>query len=113
MIVYGKNVIGQLENDPESIEELYISSNLKDRQFRERASGLGIPVAEVPRSRLDKLTNGAAHNGVAARVRDIPTYTLEELLRKKKNEKGFYSPGRHPGSAQPGRDPADSRLCRG
>lgn len=90
MIVYGKNVISQLENDPAAVEELYVSSTLKDRKFRQEAEKLNVPVLEVPRSRLDKLTNGAAHNGVAARVRDIPTYSLEELLKRQKNDKGFY-----------------------
>ena len=90
MIVYGKNVISQLENDPSAVEELYVSSTLKDREFRKKAEVLNLPVVEVPRSRLDQLTGGAAHNGVAARVREIPTYSLETLLQKKKNAKGFY-----------------------
>lgn len=72
MIVYGKNVISQLENDPAAVEELYVSSTLKDRKFRQEAEKLNVPVLEVPRSRLDKLTNGAAHNGVAARVGIFP-----------------------------------------
>lgn len=63
MIVYGKNVISQLENDPAAVEELYVSSTLKDRKFRQEAEKLNVPVLEVPRSRLDKLTT-APHTTV-------------------------------------------------
>lgn len=90
MIVYGKNVIEQLERDPGIIQELYILKGLRDRSIREKAGRLGLRTKEVTRQELDALCDGGVHNGMAAKVKDVPVYTLEQLLKKKKNEKGFY-----------------------
>lgn len=90
MIVYGKNVIEQLESDPKIIQELYLLKGLKDRTVKDRAARIGLKVRELSRLQLDELTDGGVHNGMAAKVKDVPVYTLDQLLKKKKNDKGFY-----------------------
>jgi 23S rRNA (guanosine2251-2'-O)-methyltransferase len=47
-----------------------------------RARELRIPVETVDRRALEKLTRGGVHQGVAADVRSVPAYTLEELVRE-------------------------------
>jgi 23S rRNA (guanosine2251-2'-O)-methyltransferase len=45
-----------------------------------RAQELRIPVDTVDRRALDRLTRGGVHQGVAADVQPVPTYTLDELV---------------------------------
>lgn len=47
-----------------------------------RAQELRIPVDTVDRRQLDKLTRGGVHQGVAADVQTVPTYTLDELVQQ-------------------------------
>ena len=47
-----------------------------------RAQELRIPIETVDRRALDKLTRGGVHQGVAADVHPVPTYTLDELVRE-------------------------------
>jgi 23S rRNA (guanosine2251-2'-O)-methyltransferase len=47
-----------------------------------RAQELRIPIDTVDRRALDKLTRGGVHQGVAADVQPVPTYTLDELVRE-------------------------------
>jgi 23S rRNA (guanosine2251-2'-O)-methyltransferase len=46
-----------------------------------RAHELRIPVDTVDRRQLDRLTRGGVHQGVAADVQPVPTYTLDELVQ--------------------------------
>jgi len=46
-----------------------------------RAQELRIPVETVDRLALDKMARGSVHQGVAAQLEALPTYTLEELVR--------------------------------
>lgn len=91
MIVYGKNVINQIQDDPKSIQEIYLQNGMNDARISKALKNLsGVEKKKVTKQYLDKLTSGASHQGVAAKVKDIQTYSLDELLKKKKNEKGFY-----------------------
>ncbi len=75
MLVYGKNVFNQIQNDPSSIQEVFILQNLKDQKIQKAV----------------ELTENASHQGIVAKVKDIPTYSLEELLKEKKGDKpGLY-----------------------
>ncbi len=91
MIVYGKNVFNQIKEDPHAILELYVLDHLKDRNLLNLIRHLQCPVKRVSRKELDSLTDHGIHNGVAAKIKDIPTYTLDELLKCKKSKKpGLY-----------------------
>ena len=46
-----------------------------------RAHELRLPVDTVDRRQLDRLTRGGVHQGVAADVQPVPTYTLDELVQ--------------------------------
>src|SRR5689334_17211443 len=83
-ILYGKNVIREiLEADRRKVHELYAVS-LKDIEDDARLAALagkkGIRPQIVNRERLDKLTTGAKHQGVAARVDDFPFSSLPDLI---------------------------------
>ncbi len=91
MLVYGKNVFNQIQNDPSSIQEVFILQNLKDQKIQKAVQALSCKKQVVSRKKLDELTENASHQGIVAKVKDIPTYSLEELLKKKKgNKPGLY-----------------------
>jgi 23S rRNA (guanosine2251-2'-O)-methyltransferase len=46
-----------------------------------RAQELRLPVETVDRLALDKMARGSVHQGVAAQLEALPTYTLEELVQ--------------------------------
>lgn len=85
MIVYGRNVWSQIQNDPDSIERIYVQNGLKDQKIWKTVKELNIPYDVVDRQKLDKLTKDTHHQGIACKVKEIPTYTLEELLQKAKH----------------------------
>lgn len=92
MIVYGKNVFAQLQENPESIEEVYLQDGMKDKKIAAYVKSLeNIPVKTVSKSWLDKKTDNQVHQGIAAKTKEIKTCSLQELISKiKKNGKpGF------------------------
>ena len=82
MLVYGKNVFNQIQNDPSSIQEVFILQNLKDQKIQKAVQALSCKKQVVSRKKLDELTENASHQGIVAKVKDITTYYIEELLKK-------------------------------
>ncbi|MCF0106819.1 MAG: 23S rRNA (guanosine(2251)-2'-O)-methyltransferase RlmB [Holdemanella sp.] len=89
MIVYGKNVWSQIQNDEQSIENVYVLQGLKDHRVWNSLKELSCPVKVVSKKELDAIAKCEHHQGIAARVKEIPTYSIEELLKKKKGT-GLY-----------------------
>lgn len=91
MIVYGKNVFETLQDQPDQIKEIYIQSGLRDEKIQKLLTKLpsNIRLKTVTRKDLDKLTNRGVHNGVAAKVKDLPTMDISDLARQalKKKDK--------------------------
>ena len=87
MIVYGKNVFTQLEQDPDSIERIYLQKGMRDRKLIDRVQKLNCEIRYMDRNQLDQLVKDRHHNGIALEVRPIPEWSLEQLLQK----------ARHPG----------------
>ena len=55
MIVYGKNVFTQIQDQPEEIQELYIQDSLKDRKVLDALNRLKhVKVNRVSRAVLDR-----------------------------------------------------------
>lgn len=91
MIVYGKNVLNQLQDDPSQIQEIFIQENFRDKKLLNAISRLKVKTSTVNRAYLDRLTDKGIHQGIAARVKDIPFCTVEELIsRVPEGEKGFF-----------------------
>lgn len=91
MLVYGRNVFNQIQNDPDSIEELYVQQGIKDKNIQREIQSLNCNKRAVSRSFLDKMTKNASHQGIVAKVKEIPTYSIQDLLSKKdKDKKGLY-----------------------
>lgn len=83
MIVYGKNVFETLRENPQEIIELYIQNGAKDRRIEKILSSLpNIRIKTLSKKEMDKLTDHSVHQGIAAKVKDIATLSLDELIEK-------------------------------
>ncbi|MEO8858713.1 MAG: 23S rRNA (guanosine(2251)-2'-O)-methyltransferase RlmB [Burkholderiaceae bacterium] len=84
-VLFGFHAVGvRLRSAPQSVLEVHFDASRRDarmRQFVERATEAGVRLFESDGLRLSRLCGNHSHQGVAARVRDIPqTHSLDELL---------------------------------
>lgn len=77
-------VISAIRGSSTSVKQIYVERNRDDPRARDLdtlAKTRAIPVARVNRARLDGMTAGARHQGVAARVEsDDATMELDDVL---------------------------------
>ena len=84
MIVYGKNVYSTLQNDMDSIEKVYVLQGLKDAKLLKSIQKSNLKVEYCNRVKLDKIANTTHHNGVAVKVSEIETYSIEQIVSRAK-----------------------------
>lgn len=84
MIVYGKNVFETLKDSPQDIVELYVQSGQNDARTKKILASLpaNLRVKTLSKKELDRLSDRGVHQGIAARVRDLPVLSLDELIEK-------------------------------
>lgn len=86
-IIYGFHAVtSRLRQRDAQVVEIYLDSARDDRRARDlmvAAQGRQVRVMQVDARRLDGLTGGAVHQGVAARVEVAPLPThIEDVLEK-------------------------------
>ncbi len=93
---YGRNSVYEiLLSGKRKIKEVYLASDGKG-EIREKIIGLckdkHIPIKIVTQQILNKINQGASHQGIAALVADIETYGIEQVLESinSKKEKPFF-----------------------
>lgn len=69
MIVYGKNVLSQLQEDPSQILEIYLLDGFRDKKILDMISKQHIRNSTVSRAYLDRLTDRGIHQGLQPRLR--------------------------------------------
>lgn len=84
-VLFGFHAVGvRLKTAPGSIVEIYVEPTRRDarmRQFVQRAQEAQVRLIEADGLRLSKLCGSAGHQGVAARVTELPqVHSLDELL---------------------------------
>lgn len=83
-IVAGRNSVVEALRAAVPATTLYVASRIDaDDRVREAitvASGRGIPMLECPRAELDRLTNGAVHQGLALQVPPYDYAGLADLI---------------------------------
>ncbi|MGI6512724.1 MAG: 23S rRNA (guanosine(2251)-2'-O)-methyltransferase RlmB [Catenisphaera adipataccumulans] len=84
MKVYGKNVWKHLKQDPDRIKRIYLQDSLKDKRILNEVKNGQFSCRIVSRSELDRMTNHANHQGIVCEVKDIQTYSPDQLLQKAK-----------------------------
>lgn len=87
-ILYGIHPVRQaLASDPDRLHRLYLLRERKDSRInaiRKRARELGIPVTLQSKGVLDRLTGGAGHQGVVARLAAYAYATLDGVIEEMK-----------------------------
>ncbi len=76
-------VLGVLESD-QPVDVLWLQRDRRDRRMqriRSAARSRGIRYDLVPRARLDRVSEGVAHNGCAVRSAPVAFVDLEDLVR--------------------------------
>ena len=83
LAVAGRNAVLELLRSGRSVDHIYLRSGPPEGSLRvitAEAAKRGIPMSEVPQSRLDALSGGVAHQGVVALAAGIQYVTVEDLL---------------------------------
>lgn len=90
MIVHGVHPVSEiLASRPEAVERIWIADSARGgavQRLFDRARSLGIRVERCPRSRLDRMAEGAVHQGVLAQVAEIAYADLATLLERAEGE---------------------------
>lgn len=86
-VLFGFHAVGvRLRTAPQSIHELYVDPQRRDQRMRqliERAQGAGVRLMQADAMRLAKMAHSHGHQGVVAKVAELPTtHSLDELLEK-------------------------------
>lgn len=77
-------VAAALEREPSRVEVVWLGEGVggsRARQIVELARRLGVRCAVVPRRELDRVAEGAVHNGFAARLAPAPLADADDMLR--------------------------------
>lgn len=88
-LIYGVNpVLEALKGRPDTVERIAIAQGAVNQRvagdIMTLAKTAKIKVEVVDRDRLDRMTEGASHQGVAAEVKDFEYIGLAELIQKAK-----------------------------
>jgi len=96
-VLFGFHAVGvRIKTAPASVIEVYFDSSRRDarmRQFTDRAREAGVRLLEADGVRLAKLAGSHGHQGVAARVHEMPqAHSLDELLENLEAAEGQDPP---------------------
>lgn len=91
----GRNAVTELIKSNRTVDRIYMRGDSNDvilSKIRAKANEKKIPIVDTDSRKLDKLSNGAVHQGVVAVAAETDYLTVEELmdLVEKKGEKPFF-----------------------
>lgn len=92
--VVGRNAVLELLRSDNTVDKIFLQRGLKEGSISlivAEAKRRGVPVAEVDKRKLDALSGGVVHQGVAAYASEVNYYSVDELLEiaEKRGEKPF------------------------
>jgi len=83
-IVYGRNAVLELLKSGRSIDKIYIKSGELEGSITviaAEAKNRGVPVVSVSREKLDRMSGGGVHQGVAAIASGVEYSGIDDILR--------------------------------
>ncbi len=94
-IIYGRNAVLESLKSGQVLDKLFVQSGEREGSITliiAKCKEAGIPVLYVQKEKLDYLSAGGAHQGVAAMVAGVSYLSLEELLARseQKGEPPFF-----------------------
>lgn len=91
-LIAGRNPVVEAASSGVTISRVFLAGNLSSdtrlAQVISAASAQGAPVVEVPRSDLDRATEGAVHQGVAIEVAEYDYADLDDLFDRASRRSG-------------------------
>ncbi len=75
--IYGRNAINEAIKTGRVLELYVIEEVLRKNRF-------SVKTTIKKRAELDKMTNGANHQGIVAKVKSYPHYELKDIIKKEK-----------------------------
>ena len=93
-LVVGRNAVRELLKSGRTIDKIYVQRGEREGSIVvlvAEAVERKIPIIETDRAKLDKMTNFAVHQGVAAMAAEKEYCSVEDILEiaKERNEKPF------------------------
>lgn len=94
-IFWGRNSVLELLASGRDIDKIYVQKGAVEGSIKVivgKAAARRIPIVETDRSRLDTISGGAVHQGVAASVPETVYATVDDLFgaAEKRGEKPFF-----------------------
>lgn len=91
----GRNAVMELLRSDRTVDRIYLRNEPTEgviAKIRAKANEKRVPIIETDSRKLDKLSNGAAHQGVIAIAAETDYLTVEELLEsvENKGERPFF-----------------------
>ncbi len=80
--IYGKNLIIQCLKDGKELKSLLMLKGLNDPQIMRMAKEQGIYIEFVERKKLDQVSKGGKHQGVACEVANYKTVSIDDILHR-------------------------------
>ncbi len=84
-VIYGINPLWEaIKSNPREILEIYVTTGRKGEQILkllEEACRFSVPVVEVERAKLDRLTGFGVHQGIMGTIRPYAYVDLEDILQ--------------------------------
>lgn len=84
MIIFGKNPIREAIYNERKIYKLFLDIKFNDRHFIKFLEDNLIEYQQLPKDKLNELTNNALHQGVVAEIADYQYFELEDVYKKSK-----------------------------
>lgn len=84
-IVAGRNPVIELLKSSRTVDKLFVAKGSMEGSISvimSMAREKGIVISEVDRKKLDSLTGGGTHQGVAAQVTPYSYYAIEDMLKE-------------------------------
>lgn len=78
--VYGKNVVKQLLSDHKKIYEILLADQLNDPELKKQIEIEKVPVVIMNRKKMDAKFQGERHQGIAAKIDEYKTYSIDEII---------------------------------
>lgn len=85
-LIWGRNPIVEALRAGNDVDKLYVAAGIGEvlviEEIKRRAKAAHVPIQQIDRRALDRMTDGAVHQGVVAEVADFAYVTLDDLLAR-------------------------------
>ncbi len=85
IICYGRNSVREAIR-ADQVLRLKVESRFKEDEVVKEARERGLPIDYVSQDELTRLTNSPSHQGLVALTKEIPTYSLDEIIASVKGK---------------------------